>query len=55
MDNETLRREAETYISRQMDTLREHGSSPVVSAEQREDLVVSAMRVAGFESDQETG
>jgi hypothetical protein len=49
MDSSKLREAAERYIEMQLKTLEENGSSPAVTPETREEMVVSAMRVAGYD------
>ena len=48
MNSDELRQQAEQYVEQQLRTLAEHGSRPTISSEAREDMVVSAMKAAGY-------
>ncbi len=50
MTSEELRTKAEQYIELQLKTLAQHGSRSSVTNDTREDMILSAMRAAGYTS-----
>ena len=43
-----LRRRAETYVEKQLAAMADRGAPAQITAKEREEMIVAAMRVAGY-------
>jgi len=43
-----MQREAEIYINNQLNTMKQYGSAPKLTKEQKNKLILHAMRVIGY-------